>query len=296
RNVALVHSNTLAVVLGGLIIRLTHRPHVCHVHEILTKPRVIASLLATLSSATSTLVIANSRATAEHYRETRFATSTPTTVILNGVDERRLYDHPAVSLRPLVGADPGDIVFTLIGRVNQLKGHSVFLDSAERVATELTNVRFLITGDSFAGQEYLSSAVDRRIESSEILRGRMKRIPHVAEVGIVYAASDVVVVPSIEPESFGLVAAEAMAMGLPVIASRIGALPEIVEHAHTGLLVEPGDASSLAWAMGELSRSPARRAEMGREGRERFKRRFRMERYVEEFGRLYERILEDNRG
>ena len=291
RDVALVHSNTLAVSLGGLAVRLTRRPHVCHVHEILRSPRAAASLLATLSSATATLVVANSRATAEHLRRTRLFSSTPTEVVLNGVDEARLHRHKEASLRSLVGASAEDVVFTLIGRVNQLKGHSVFLDSAERLAAETPNARFLIVGDSFAGQEHLSSALDRRIESSDILRGRARRTPHVAEVGAVYGSSDVVVVPSTEPESFGLVAAEAMAMGLPVIASRIGALPEVVEHGRTGLLVEPGDAGSLARAMGELGLSPARRAEMGEAGRERFERLFKVERYIEEFGRLYERLL-----
>lgn len=291
RDVALVHSNTLAVVLAGPAVWLTRRPHVCHVHEIPTRPRPLAAFLAMLSSATSTLVVANSRTTAEHYRQIRHLFKTPVEVVMNGVDETRLRDHTVQDPRSLAGAGPGDVVFTLVGRVNSWKGHWVFLDAAERLAAEQEGVRFLMAGDSFAGQEHLSKAVDRRIESSSVLRGRATRVPHVAEVGGVYAASDVVVVPSTEPEPFGLVAAEAMAMGLPVVASRIGALPEVVEHGRTGLLVEPGDAISLARAMGELGRSPARRAEMGEAGRERFGRCFRVERYVDEFGRLYERLL-----
>lgn len=296
-NVALVHSNTLAVVLSSAAIRLTRVPNVYHVHEIPTRPRILASFMATLSSAISTLVVANSRATAEHYRRIRNLAGTPIEVILNGIDETRLRErHQEPSPRSLVGAGPEDVVFTLVGRINLWKGHSVFLDAAERLATEQANVRFLIAGDSFAGQEHLTEAVDRRIESSDALRGRTKRVPHVAEVGIVYAASDVVVVPSTEPEPFGLVAAEAMAMGLPVVASRIGALPEIVEHARTGLLVEPGDAVSLGRAMGDLCRSPACRAEMGWQGRKLFERRFRVERYVEEFAQVYEHLLSRNRG
>jgi glycosyltransferase involved in cell wall biosynthesis len=151
----------------------------------------------------------------------------------------------------------------------------------------------LIVGDSFAGQEQLSEAVDLRIESSHILRARALRLPHAAEVGSVYEASDVVVVPSIEPEPFGLVAAEAMAAGLPVIASRIGGLPEIVDDHRTGLLVDPGDADSLLAAMRKLSASSSRRAEMGRQGRECFERRFRVDRYVEEITLVYEELLSD---
>lgn len=291
RKVALVHCNTLAVVLAGLPAKLSGRPQIWHIHEIITEPRAVASSLATLSSASSTLVVANSRATADHYRRTRRVSSTPVRVILNGVDEGRLRGRSGTEIRSLVRAGKDDVVFTLVGRINRWKGQPFFLDAAEYLAAELDNVRFVLAGDSFAGQERLTQIVDHRIRSSEVLRGRAIRLPHVAEVGNVYAASDVVVVPSTEPEPFGLVAAEAMAAGLPVIASRIGALPELVEDGRTGLLSDPGDATSLLSAMRKLVTSPSRRLEMGRRGRERFGRCFRAERYTREFNELYDDLL-----
>ncbi len=290
-NVALVHSNTLAVSLVGFAAVLARRPQVWHVHEITVRPRSIASFLATLSSSVSTVVVANSTATADHYRRTRFVSLTPIRVVLNGVDESRVQDRLRMPLRSIVGAGPQDVVFTLIGRVNRWKGHSVFLDAAELLASESHNVRFFVIGDSFAGQEHLSKAVDRRIEASDALRGRAIRLPHMADVGSVYGASDVIVVPSIEPEPFGLVAAEAMAAGVPVIASRIGALPEIVKDHSTGLLVDAGNAVALLSAMRTLSASPSLRADMGRRGKERHERCFRVDQYVEEFVRLYEELL-----
>ncbi len=291
RRVALVHGNTLSVLPAALAAWLTNCPQVWHVHEILVRPRTVASMLATLSSAASTVVVANSRATADHYCRTRIATSTPVRVIPNGVDESRLRSSTGRALRSVIGAGPQDTVFTLIGRINRLKGHWVFLNAAERLVIESPNVRFLVIGDSFAGQEQLTEAVDHLIESSDALRGRAVRLPHVAEVGSVYEASDVVVVPSIEPESFGLVAAEAMAAGLPVIASRIGALPEVVDDHRTGLLFDPGDVGSLLAAMKELSASQSRRAEMGRRGRKRFEHHFRVDRYVKEITGVYDELL-----
>ncbi len=292
RNIALIHSNTLAVLIsGGLAAKLARRPHVWHVHEILTHPRIVASALATLSSALSTLVIANSQTTADHYRQTRVVGTTPVTVVPNGVDESRVRGGSGKALRRRVGAGPGDVVFALIGRVNKIKGHSVFLDASERFITERTDdAYFLIVGDSFVGQEHLSEAVDRRIEASETLRGRAVRLPHVADVADVYAASDVIVVPSVEPESFGLVAVEAMVTELPVIASRIGALSEVVDDGRTGILVRPGSADSLSAAMECMGGSPALRTEMGRAGRDRFEQLFRAERYVREFSKIYEGI------
>ena len=290
RDVALVHCNTLAVALVGLAARLSGRPQVWHVHEIIAGPRAVASALATLSSTLSTLVVANSRATADHYCRTRVVSSTPIRVILNGVDEDRLKNHSRTRLRPAIGAESGEVVFTLVGRINRWKGHFVFLEAAERLAAESRDVRFLIAGDSFAGQEYLTKAVDERIKSSEVLRGRATRLPYVTDVGSVYEASDVVVVPSIEPEPFGLVATEAMSAGLPVIASRIGALPELVEDGFTGLLCDPGDTASLLKAMRNLGTSPLLRDEMGRKGKQRFERYFRVQRYVREFSEVYEEL------
>lgn len=295
RNVAVVHSNTLAVLLAGLAARIAGCPQVWHVHEIITRPRIVARVLATLSSTMSTLVVANSRATADHYDRTRLITKTPIREILNGVDESRLYGGARSLAGSLaVASKEGDTIFTLVGRINHWKGHFVFLDAAEQLATEFENVRFLIVGDSFAGQEWLSKAVDHRIEATGVLRERTFRLSHTADIGSVYQISDVVVVPSIEPEPFGLVAVEAMAAKLPVIASRIGALPEVVDAPHTGLLVDPGAATSLLEAMRKLSSSPSLRIKMGRRGRERFERYFRVDRYVEEFIRIYDEVLSNS--
>lgn len=292
RDIDLVHSATLAVLPTGLAAVLARRPQVWHVQEIITSPRAVAAALATFSSLMSALVVANSQATAEHYRNTRLLGRTPVRVIYYGIDQTRLAARSEKAVRPLTGAGEEEVVFTLPGRINRWKGHSVFLDAAERLAAERDDVRFLIAGDSFTGQEHMSEAVDRRIRSSEYLRDRMVRVPHIAEVGSVYEASDVVVVPSTDPEPFGLVCTEAMAMGLPVIASRLGGLQEQVEEGVTGFLAEAGDADSLLGAMRRLADASAgERAEMGRRGRESFERRFRLERYAAEFSEVYEELL-----
>jgi glycosyltransferase involved in cell wall biosynthesis len=77
-----------------------------------------------------------------------------------------------------------------------------------------------------------------------------------------YRSFDVLVVPSLVAESFSLVTAEAQALGIPVVASRIGALPELVEHDRNGLLVEPGDGHSLAAVLARLT-DPAEVARLG---------------------------------
>ena len=90
-----------------------------------------------------------------------------------------------------------------------------------------------------------------------------------AEVLATMAQASVVVVPSIFPEPFGLVAAEAMSVGTPVVASAVGGLPEVLDHGRAGVLVAPGDPDGLRAAVAELLDDPGRRVALGSRGRAR---------------------------
>ena len=96
--------------------------------------------------------------------------------------------------------------------------------------------------------------------------------------------------PSILPEPFGLVAAEAMAAGRAVVAAAHGGLVEIVDDGVTGRLVRPRDAEDLARALDALLAEPDLADRMGRAGRERQRAHFSVERYVRDFDALYARI------
>jgi glycosyltransferase involved in cell wall biosynthesis len=104
-----------------------------------------------------------------------------------------------------------------------------------------------------------------------------------------HATADMLIVPS-RYEAFGLSAIEAMRAGLPVIASRVGGLQEVVIDRVTGRMVEPNDPDQLAAAI--LSIGKTLRREMGANARERFLEAFRIERTVEELHQVYENALE----
>ncbi|MBW4050714.1 MAG: glycosyltransferase family 4 protein [Proteobacteria bacterium] len=107
----------------------------------------------------------------------------------------------------------------------------------------------------------------------------------------VYHRADVLVVPSLCEEPFGLPIAEGMACGLPCVGSKAGGIPELIEHEATGLLVERGDAAGLANALQRLARDPALRDRFGRRGRERAERLFDWSVPAARLETLYERVL-----
>jgi glycosyltransferase involved in cell wall biosynthesis len=102
-------------------------------------------------------------------------------------------------------------------------------------------------------------------------------------------ASDVFTMASLW-EGLGLVFLEAMAADLPVLATRVSAVPEVVVEDQTGLLVAPGDPADLARGMVRLARDPALRERLGREGHQRVIARFGLERMVDETLALYREL------
>ena len=105
-------------------------------------------------------------------------------------------------------------------------------------------------------------------------------IPFNNQIDRVWQAVDIAVVPSTEPESFGLVAVEAMLAKKPVIASNHGGLTEIVIHEHTGFLVQPNNVTDLVNAIETLVNDEAKRLEMGEKGYVRAVEEFSIYKYV----------------
>ena len=110
------------------------------------------------------------------------------------------------------------------------------------------------------------------------------------------AGARAVVVPSLWPEVFGLVAVEAMALGKPVIASHVGALPEIVMDGQTGLLVPPGDVRALREAIMRVSEDPVFATKLGRAGRQRAEHLYAPEIHYQKLLEIYNEVIESVSG
>ncbi len=156
-------------------------------------------------------------------------------------------------LRPAGEVPPADGLFRFLylGRVESAKGIDVLLRAFAQIAAAIPHARLDVAGSG--------TRVDE-------LRQEYAALPQVQFHGHVagpakdklITQADVLVMPSIVREVFGNSIIEAFAFGKPVLAARIGGMPELVRPGHTGLLVEPNDVDGLAQALGELAAAPER--------------------------------------
>jgi glycosyltransferase involved in cell wall biosynthesis len=195
------------------------------------------------------------------------------------------------ALRARLGLEAQHVLVTLAGRINRGKGQDMFVDAARRLRAQGHHqLRYLIVGDVAAGQDALREAMLRQIQHAG-LAGVVLWHPFTPEIDVVWAASDIAAVPSTGPESFGRVAIEAMAHGLPVVAAAQGGLAEIIVPDRTGLLVPPGDSAALAGAIGRLAGDVPLRQRLGEAGRQRQRERFSQEGHDRRLLAVVERLV-----
>jgi len=209
------------------------------------------------------------------------------TVIPNGVDVDGFSQGRPERLRSELGLGREEIVIGVIARLSPEKGHGHLLRAACTVLQEEPKVRFLLVGDG-----PLRRALEREV-SILGLTGFVIFGGNRADMPEVYAISDIVVSASLR-EGFPLSILEALAASRPVIATRVGGVPEIVQDDVTGILVDPGDEIGLANAiLGLLRDAPHRRA-LGQAGRKLVEERFSVHRMAREYMRVYTDMAGDS--
>jgi glycosyltransferase involved in cell wall biosynthesis len=250
------------------------------------------------------VVIANSRYTADLIAQRYGTPRDRVEVIHRGVDCRRfdpaqIAPERVAALRACWGVDPAARVILQAARLTAWKGQSVVIDAAAglKAAGHLDNALVVLAGDSQGRDTYLRSLQDQVAQAG--LESQIRVVGHVEDIAAAYLAAHVTVVASTEPEAFGRAAIEAAAMGSPVIATAIGAPPEIVlaepavgKDAATGWLVPPGDAAALGERLAAaLALAPAERSAMAGRAREHVLAQFTVEAMQRRTLAVYDRLL-----
>ncbi len=196
-----------------------------------------------------------------------------------GVDLSRFRSAAArrPAARKRLNLRAADLAVGWVGRLVPIKDCATFL----RASARWSGAQALIVGDGPLRPELEALAAE--LNAPARFLGARSDVPDLM------AAMDVFALSSVN-EGFGRVLVEAMASGLPVVATAVGGVPEVVEHEQTGLLTRPGDPAALAEAVQRLLDNPELRAAYGRRGRRRADA-FSIEQTVEDFERLYLELL-----
>ncbi len=188
-------------------------------------------------------------------------------------------------VRASLGLTPEQPVLGTVGRLEEpTKGVGVLVDALETVLAQVPEAVCVVAGDGPDRCSLEERARRRNLGTRIRFLGERRDVPELLQ------ALDLYVQPSLV-EGFGLSALEAMATGLPVVASRVGGLPEVVDEGRTGDLVAPGNPSLLAERIVTLLRSRELRERYGREGRARAREKFPLDRMVRGWCRLYRELL-----
>lgn len=206
------------------------------------------------------------------------------TVVRRGRDRRRLGAPSAERkrrCRARLDLPDEAPVLVNVGRQEYQKGHALLLRAADRLRRSHPGLRVLI-----AGREGSATPELERLMDELDLARTVRFLGHREDVPEILAAADAFVFPSLFEGLPGAVI-EAMALGLPVVASAIAPLREVIEPGENGLLVPAGSVESLADAVGPLLEDPARREALGRRGRELYEERWTLETSVPRMAELY---------
>jgi glycosyltransferase involved in cell wall biosynthesis len=169
-----------------------------------------------------------------------------------------------------------------IGRLIGQKDHATLLRAFARVHEQRPDSRLAILGEGPLRADTEALARELGLIDAVVLPGRLETHDWLARADVFVHSS--------RWEGFGIVLLEAMLAGLPVTATRVSAVPEIVADGKTGLLVEPGDAPALADALARLLADPARARTLGDAGRARAREEFSVSRMTDATVALYERL------
>lgn len=281
RRAELVHVNSsvsVGGVLGGWAAR---RPVVLHVRESHVDHPRLWRWYGRLVAARARRVIAISCAVAA---EARAAGIDPVDTVHDGLEfpaPRDRRDRSGAALH-----------LVSVGRLNDWKGHDTLVTALGLLRERGLEARATIAGDIYPGQEAIRDALQRQIQQAG-LGAHVRLAGFVEDVDVLLDDADVFALPSRRPEPFGLALAEAMAHGVPCVATAHGGPLDIIEDGVTGLLVTPGDANALADAIERLWRDPSTRHAIGRAGAASVRERFGIERTLDEVERLYRSVLAD---
>jgi glycosyltransferase involved in cell wall biosynthesis len=286
----LVHTQLEAAnILGNLSAKLLHLPSVCTIHvmpslDVKTKTKLHQRVEWFALRHFCDRVISVSEEARQYHIDISGSSAQRLTTIYNGIDLSAFLHMDFVVERGAVRAELGFSsdanVLVTVAVLRPPKGIQFMIRALPAILASCPNTYYLIVGDgshhSALVDEVNNAGVHRRV----IFTGMRNDVPRLL------AAGDVFVLPTLT-EALPTVLAEAMAARLPIVASRVGGIPEMIANGQNGILVAPEDVTGLANACIHLLENPDKRRGIGEEGWKTASRKFSIERQVDQLKQLY---------
>ncbi|MEE9457972.1 MAG: glycosyltransferase family 4 protein [bacterium] len=283
----LIHTHSQkAHVFATLAVVGMDVPLIWHMRDVLVG-RFARGIIDVLAAARAARVIAISNAVVEQFKLARGKA----TVVYNAVAPPEPLGPEFVARTKSAWGVPRDArVLGCVGQIAPWKGQHVFVEAAAALAPAFRDLYFVVIGSPLYGARAYYAELIRKVRRAG-LAPRFRFLGQREDAARTIGAFDVLVHTPVKTEPFGRVIVEAMARGVPVVASRSGGAPEIMEDGREGFLVEVGHAGATAAATAFLLDDPLLAAEVGARGCETYKRRFTVERLCQEVELIYYDVL-----
>jgi len=291
--ISCVQSNTLATMFGALY-GVFHKPkHIVHVHEIMDRPKIASFFFKTVLQLFSNHIVYNSMATQGFYNGMSRKIEKKSTLILNGVDYNEVATSEVRKMeirKDLFQANDDQFLIGLIGRINRLKGHHLLLEAFQEISEKYPKAKLCFVGSTPPNQEFYLTNLQDEVKNLG-LTGKVSFVDFQDNIYAVLESLDLVIVPSTEPESFGLIVVEAMLAKRAVIGSDIGGISTIIDHKETGVLFPPNDKLALATAISEIVEDREMKQNMEAKAYQKAVEVYSTTAMYEKFNQLYNRVL-----
>ena len=292
KEIDIVHGNSsMGYIYGGLAALIAKRRRVWFQHTCSRKFDMIDKIATMIPS---DYIIANSFYTASLQK--RISPDRKNVIVIYpGIDLSEFNPDTAKGkeIRDMLGIKPAEKVVGIVGRIQRWKGHAFFIDAAYRIKKVMPNIKFLIVGDEMFNietgykNELLNMTKSLGLEDSIVFTGFHENVQDYID------AMDILVHASINPEPFGFVICEGMALKKTVIATDAGGPQEIITGPEIGYLYERGNSLKLAELIIKFLNDPEEMEKVGIMAEKHIHENFSVDKMVDKIENLYREMLEN---
>ena len=282
----IVHINTSAVLEGCYIKKKTNVKVVWHIHEILLKPRFVATIINKSIAKYADEIICVSNAVKEYFEKITKRKKN-IKVIYNGVDNKKFNNNVKTDyLKTEFKINDNELIVGMIGRINAWKGQKDFINAMDIVIKKRKNVKGLIVGGVYNGQEWRREEL-KKVISEKKLNEKIIMCDFRNDSPNIHNVIDIFVLPSTNPDPLPTVVLESMATGKPSVAYKHGGVCEMVIENYNGFFAEVGNCEELANKIIEIVDNEEKRKRMGRNSENRQKELFSLNSFIKNFEKIY---------